>query len=101
MQTCLRKSFWMLLTPSPVYCREPLCPTHAALVDFLYYHIHMWKLWLNRTERPIMVSEIDRHVNNFLQEEGEHFRLNPRQVGPALTALGFLNRKRTDAGSAR
>jgi hypothetical protein len=47
---------------------------------------------------PITIGEITAEVNEFLECGKEHFRLNPRQVGAALTALGILNRKRTRRG---
>jgi hypothetical protein len=78
--------------------REPLYPTHAAVLDFLYYHIHVDQFIGSPRTFPIGIGEITAEVNYFLQQEGEHFRLNPRQVGAALTALGFLNRKRTRLG---
>jgi hypothetical protein len=75
--------------------REPLYPPHAAVLEFLYCEIHEW---FQPRGAPLHVREITHEVNEFLKNEGEHFRLNPRQVGAALTALGFLSRKRTRTG---
>ena len=75
--------------------REPLYPTHAAVLEYLYYRIHKFD---DELKGPLLTREITCQVNDFLQQEGEHFRLNPRQVGAALTALGLLNRKRTRRG---
>jgi hypothetical protein len=80
--------------------REPLYPTHAAVLAFLYYNIHLHRCIQDghRCVTPELIAGLTRQVNHFLEEEGEHFRLNPRQVGAALTALGLLNRKRTRVG---
>jgi hypothetical protein len=75
--------------------REPLYPTHAAVLEYLYYRIHEFD---DELKGPLPIGGITCQVSDFLQQEGEHFRLNPRQVGAALTALGLLTRKRTRRG---
>lgn len=78
--------------------REPLHPTYSAVLNFLNHDIHSYPRTSPRRIGPIQIGSLTDCVNNFLQWEGERFRLNPRQVGAALTALGMLNRKRTSMG---
>jgi hypothetical protein len=78
--------------------REPLYPTHSAVLNFLNFKIHSYP-WTSPLRRgPITIGQLTDSVNSFLKWEGERFRLNPKQVGAALTSLGMLNRKRTSLG---
>jgi hypothetical protein len=76
--------------------REPLYPTYSAVLTFLNYRIHTYRSSL--PSGPLRIGQLTDSVNSFLQWEGERFRLSPKQVGAALTALGMLNRKRTSMG---
>jgi hypothetical protein len=73
--------------------REPLYPTHAALLRYLFFHIHSFP-----KSEFCTVGDITNQLNEFNKWEGENFRLNPREVGAAMTSLGLLNRKRTRNG---
>jgi hypothetical protein len=73
--------------------REPLSAASAAVLRFLYEWIH-----LNLTEGRCAQKELTVGVNFDLERLQETFRLNAHEVGRALTALGFTNRKRTNAG---
>jgi hypothetical protein len=92
------ENLFAYFTHHQIRSREPLYPTHAAVLDYLYYHIHFYPYIEPSPISPASMGEITTRINSFLQDEGEHFRLNPRQVGAALTALGLLNRKRTRLG---
>jgi hypothetical protein len=78
--------------------REPLYPTHAAVLHFLYFNIHSYPWTSSLRSSPITIGQLTDGVNVFLKFEGERFRLSPKQVGAALTALGMLNRRRTSLG---
>jgi hypothetical protein len=73
--------------------REPLSPTSAAVLRFLYEWIHV-----NLNEGKFAQKDLTVGVNFNLERLQETFRLNAHAVGRALTSLGFTNRKRTNAG---
>jgi hypothetical protein len=73
--------------------REPLYPTHAALLRFLFFQIHSIS-----KNGSFTVGDLTNQLNNFNKWEEEGLRLNPREVGAALTTLGLMNRKRTRNG---
>jgi hypothetical protein len=73
--------------------REPLSPTSAAVLRFLYEWIHV-----NLNEGKCAQKDLTVGVNFNLEQLQETFRLNAHAVGRALTSLGFTNRKRTNAG---
>jgi len=75
--------------------REPLFPTHAAVLSHLYHRIH----------DPIKaggeigtVGTLSELINRTLGLIRHSTRLNPREVGAALTALGITRRKRHARG---
>ena len=73
--------------------REPLSPTSAAVLRFLYEWIHV-----NLNEGKCAQKDLTFGVNFNLDRLQETFRLNAHAVGRALTSLGFTNRKRANAG---
>jgi hypothetical protein len=73
--------------------REPLSPASTALLRFLYKWIH-----LHLTDGKCAQKELTVGVNVNLERVHETFRLSAREVGRALTSLGFTNRKRTNVG---
>jgi hypothetical protein len=73
--------------------REPLPPGQAAVLQALFILIHRPP---GKGSYPI--SALTEIVNSDLQSAHERFRVSPRQVGAALTSLGFVNRKRTNMG---
>jgi hypothetical protein len=75
--------------------REPLSPASAAVLRFLYAHIHSHP---HPKDGKCAQKELTVGVNLNLEWLQENFRLNGREVGRALTSLGFSNRKRTNVG---
>jgi len=73
--------------------REPLSPASAAVLRTLYEFIHS-----HPQDGKFGQKELTFGVNLNLEQLQETFRLNSHAVGRALTALGFTNRKRTNAG---
>jgi hypothetical protein len=73
--------------------REPLAPTSTAVLRVLYEYIHLCP-----KEGKCANSDLTLRVNLDLERLQETVRLNPHDVGRALTSLGFTNRKRTNAG---
>jgi hypothetical protein len=73
--------------------REPLSPSCAAVLAFLFEWIH-----LNLKEGKCAQKDLTVGINFNLERLQETFRLNAHEVGRALTSLGFTNRKRTNAG---
>lgn len=74
--------------------QEPLPPREAAVLNTLFKVIHEL--------RPVCmnykVAQLTSVVNADLEKAGQRFRLNPRDVGGALSSLGFTNHKRTNRG---
>jgi hypothetical protein len=83
----------MCLERQQDFHREPLYPTHAALLRFLFFHVDACS-----TMESLRVGDLTNQLNEFNKWEEESLRLNPRQVGAALTAFGLMNRKRTRDG---
>ena len=73
--------------------REPLSPTSAAVLRYLYEWIHV-----NLDAGKCVQKDLTVGVNFNLEWLQENFRLNAHAVGRALTSLGLTNRKRTNAG---
>ena len=73
--------------------REPLAPSCAAVLAFLFDWIH-----LNLKDGKCAQKDLTVGINLNLERLQETFRLNAHEVGRALTSLGFTNRKRTNAG---
>jgi hypothetical protein len=78
------------------FSREPLCPSHAAVLEYLYLKLHTDPYPTSRF--PVTTGELTAWVNEFLKSGKRSLRLSPRAVGAALTALGILNRRRTGLG---
>jgi hypothetical protein len=74
--------------------REPLAPKQSAVLRYLFSAIHH----LPVRDNGIIVGDLTKGVNSLLRIEGEPFQLSPRELGSALTSLGFTNRKRTNVG---
>jgi len=77
------------------FSREPLYPPHAAVLEYLYFRLHTCGY---RISEHFATGRLTGWVNEFLECEKQSFRMSPRAVGAALTALGILNRKRTGLG---
>jgi hypothetical protein len=75
--------------------REPLIPVHAAVLSYLYSTIHRP---MNPSGELDTVKGLTDLVNRSLGLLGESLRLNPKQVGAALTTLGISRRKRCAQG---
>jgi hypothetical protein len=73
--------------------REPLSPPTAAVLRLFYEYIHS-----HPKDGKCAQQELTEAVNLNLEGLQETFRLNPHEVGRALTSLGLTNRKRTNAG---
>jgi hypothetical protein len=73
--------------------REPLSPPTAAVLRLFYEYIHS-----HPKDGKCAQKELTEAVNLNLAGLQETFRLNPHEVGRALTSLGLTNRKRTNAG---
>jgi energy-coupling factor transporter ATP-binding protein EcfA2 len=73
--------------------REPLPPAQAAVLQTLF-------MWIHRPpgKGSYPIGALTKVVNFDLQLAHESLRLSPRQVGAALTSLGFMNRTRTNIG---
>jgi hypothetical protein len=72
---------------------EPLSPSHTAVLEALYHHIHTYPEKGTYSNRDLTTN-----VNLSLREMGEHICLNWRAVGGVLKSLGITNRKRTKTG---
>ena len=84
------------LAVQQAFSREPLAPSHAAVLEYLYWRIHTFPY--PTAHVPITMCELAACINEFLKSQKRILRLSPRAVGAALTALGILNRKRTGLG---
>jgi len=73
--------------------REPLSPRQAAVLQVLFYFVHRRTL-----KGTCAVAELATFVNSLLRASRERFRMNPREVGAALSSLGLINRERTRTG---
>jgi hypothetical protein len=73
--------------------REPLSPPTAAVLRLIFEYIHS-----HPKDGECAQKELTAAVNLNLEGLQETFRLNPHEVGRALTSLGLTNRKRTNAG---
>jgi hypothetical protein len=73
---------------------EPLTREQNVVLKLLFSLVH------SRVEdfSCVFVAQVTKAVNQFLEVDGERFRLLPRKVGSILTSLGFTNRKRTNSG---
>jgi len=90
-----RKLLVRIFTERQTLTREPLFPTHAAVLSHLYHRIH----------EPIeaggevgTVGNLCDLINRTLGLIGHRMRLNAREVGAALTTLGITRRKRHARG---
>ena len=90
-----RKVLARIFTEQQALTREPLFPTHAAVLYQLYGTIHARR---NASEEYNSVKKLTELVNRGLEITGDRMRLNPRQVGAALTALGISRRHRSAQG---
>jgi hypothetical protein len=72
---------------------QPLPPSHTALLESLYQHIHA------HPEKGVYSHlDLTTDVNLSLREMGEHICLSWRAVGRVLDSLGITNRKRINKG---
>jgi hypothetical protein len=72
---------------------EPLSPSHTAVLEALYHHIHTYPEKGTYSNRDLTAD-----VSLILREMGEHICLNWRAVGGVLKSLGITNRKRIKTG---
>ncbi len=75
--------------------REPLYPTHALVLYHLYNRIHGP---MEAGGELGTVKSLSNLINRTLALIGDPMRLNPREVGAALTTLGVTSRKRCARG---
>jgi hypothetical protein len=73
--------------------REPLSPYQIAVLEGLFQQIHAYP-----DEGAFALRQLRKAVDNGLKESGEHFRLTEKAISGVLSTLGFLHRKRTNAG---
>jgi hypothetical protein len=76
--------------------RGPLRPAYTQLLrylDYCIYYIEVDKNWCE-----IKIGKLTSGLNSYLGSGRRDHRFKPREVGAALTAFGFLNRKRTRDG---
>jgi len=73
--------------------REQLSVSQSAILKVLFKNAHR-----NLDNNRSAVGDLAAQVNDELQAQGEGFRLSARELGAALTSLGFTNRKRTNSG---
>jgi hypothetical protein len=70
---------------------EPLPPLENAVLAALLSAT-------DEREKPPFIGDLTKSVNGYLKAAGEKLRVIPRQVGIALTGLGFTNRRRDRNG---
>jgi len=73
--------------------REPLSPYQIAVLEGLFQQIHAYP-----DEGAFALCQLRKAVDHVLKESGEHFRLNEKAISGELSTLGFVHRKRTNAG---
>jgi hypothetical protein len=90
-----RGIFARMFAEQQAFTREPLFPVHAAVLSFLYHRIHGR---MNVSGELDTVKSLTDLVNRSLGLFDESLRVNPREVGAALTTLGISRRKRCAQG---
>jgi hypothetical protein len=90
-----RQTLVKMFIDQQAFTREPLFPVHAAVLSYLYSTIHRP---MNPSGELDTVKGLTDLINRSLGLLGESLRLNPKQVGAALTTLGISRRKRCAQG---
>ena len=90
-----RQTLARMFTDQQALTREPLFPVQAAVLSYLYHRIHGPR---NSSGELDTVKSLTDLVNRSLGLLDESIRLNPREVGAALTTLGISRRKRCAQG---
>ncbi len=90
-----RKTLVRIFAQQQALTRESLFPKHAAVLYQLYAMIHEP---MDATGELGTVKNVADLLNRTLGLLGDSMRLNPREVGAALTTLGINRRKRRAQG---